>query len=550
MIADRELPAAEDRVPDAVLSDETRTALNGERRSLDNERHVTINDDNHAALDARGHTVLNGQNSAALNAERHTMLIGEGHAQMSGESPHGGAYQSYTSPHNWSMLSIPSEGGMVDEATAKWFDLLAGDASIDLSAALSAPVDDTSYQTNSDLGIDGGALLENLESRISRATFLAHKDDAVWRLGTNLQLEPYEMELFHDFIHNISGWIDLMDPYRHFAIHVPRLAMRNIGLLNAILTLASRSKSLKMHMMDREPHNRGDAITYYHSTLHYVQKAMQYDSYNTSDELLATALIVSAYEMLDGSRRDWERHLQGVFWIQRSQVIHGDSGGLRAAVWWSWLAQDCWAAWREKRRPFTFWRPLRNTFRGMTSWELAARSLFVFARVIGYCADQSGQESATIHFRMQQAEELTRMLDEWAGNLPIDFEPIPHAVETEPFRTIFIHPPAFAVAMQVHSASRILLSLNKPFSGGMGTFIEQQTLLSRCVDQICGIAQSLSDTASSILSSQCLFIAGNCTQDGRRREQIVNLINTCRQRTGWPTKPLEDELRELWRPTT
>lgn len=113
--------------------------------------------------------------------------------------------------------------------------------------------------------------------------------------------------------------------------------MHNVGLMNAILALSARHLSLKTcvtHGVDADgPSNPSDAIQYYYKTLHYSQKAMQYDTYKTSLELLATALIVSTYEMLDGSSEDWKRHLKGVFWIQRSQVIHGDSRGLRQAVW-------------------------------------------------------------------------------------------------------------------------------------------------------------------------------------------------------------------------
>jgi len=99
--------------------------------------------------------------------------------------------------------------------------------------------------------------------------------------------------------------------------------------MKAILALSARHISLNPSIAGEQTHDRNDALQYYNETLHYLSKAMQYDTYKTSLELLATVLIVSTYEMLDGSGKDWERHLQGVFWIQRSQVIHGDSKGLK-----------------------------------------------------------------------------------------------------------------------------------------------------------------------------------------------------------------------------
>jgi hypothetical protein len=111
--------------------------------------------------------------------------------------------------------------------------------------------------------------------------------------------------------------------------------MHDAGLMNAVLALSARHLSLSPNATD-EQRDRNIGLQYYYQTLHYLQKAMQYDSYTTSLELLATALIVSTYEMLDDFGSGWERHLKGVFWIQRSQVIQGESGGLKAAVWWAW----------------------------------------------------------------------------------------------------------------------------------------------------------------------------------------------------------------------
>lgn len=186
----------------------------------------------------------------------------------------------------------------------------------------------------------------------------------------------------------------------------------------------------------------------------------------------------------------------------------------------------------------------------MNSWELAARSLFLFARVINYCAEKDdGNPAKSIESKIQQAKALSSMLDDWRHHLPIDFEPLPH-VQTERgvFKPILIHPPAFGAAMQVHYASRILLSLNRPLLGGMSMFIDQQTLFSKCVDQICGIAKGSNNTASSTLSSQCLFIAGTCTQETQRWEELVGLIQTCHYRSAWPIMPLDEELREIWAP--
>ena len=219
--------------------------------------------------------------------------------------------------------------------------------------------------------------------------------------------------------------------------------MWNIGLMKAILALSARHISLNPGIIPDQTHDRNDALQYYNETLHYLSKAMQYDTYKTSLELLATALIVSTYEMLDGSGKDWERHLQGVFWIQRSQVIHGDSKGLKQAVWWAWLQQDVWAAFREKRKTFTFWKPTRR-FDDMNPYELAARSVYVIAKVVNYCSREE-TEVGDIALRIERADQLQAMLDEWEQYLTTEFTPLPFKTENieEAFEPIWIHPPPF-----------------------------------------------------------------------------------------------------------
>jgi hypothetical protein len=232
-----------------------------------------------------------------------------------------------------------------------------------------------------------------------------------------------------------------------------RRKMRNIGLMKAILALSTRHLSQNPGIAGEKMHDRNDALQYYNETLHYISKAMQYDSYKVSLELLATALIVSTYEMIDGSGKDWERHLQGVFWIQRSQVIHGDSKGLRQAVWWAWLCQDVWAAFREKRKTFTFWKPPR-TYDALNPYELAARSVYLMAQVVSFCSrEESNDPIVDITVRINKADRLSSMLEDWKRHLTIEFTPLP-LDEDDPnqtFRPIWIHPPAFSKSQLMRS---------------------------------------------------------------------------------------------------
>lgn len=467
---------------------------------------------------------------------------------------------------NAATSTASSSAANIENATAIWVDLLLKDA-----AAQNVDIGDLNFDSET-LNIFGNSVIQSPAESHSTNTQLQPHDHSspptknpylldrtpsllqsqrfekqAWHSDLPLQISPEELLVFQNFVRNISLWMDLFDPKRPFATHVPHLARHNVGLMNAVLALSVRHLSLTTDATGVPRHDPNDALRYYAKTLHYIQEAMHFDTYKTSLELLSTSSIVSAYEMLDGSGPDWGRHLKGVFWIQRSQVIHGDSNGLQQAVWWAWLCQDVWAAFRENRRPYTFWRPTR-TLDELDPYELSARSAYFFAQVVGFCSREETElaKSDTLG-RRSRAEALWERLEEWKGYLTAEFEPLPWpSSPDDPFDPIWINPPAFAVAIQLYYCSRILLLLNRPQFGGLELYAQQRTTLMGYIKKVCGIAMTLTDYPSSVMCSQCLFIAGLLIEDRRQRNCVLDLLENCRKRSGWPVKSLGEELKVRW----
>ncbi|WQF87763.1 Putative zn(2)Cys(6) fungal-type DNA-binding domain, fungal transcription factor [Colletotrichum destructivum] len=469
-------------------------------------------------------------------------------------------------PHDPALTSS-SLGANLENATAIWVDLLLQDASmqqldfsslnfqadaVDLfgsSVVAHSPAVGRSSQNNTGDGLSPTLCTSHpyLHERAPNLDEYQRLEKQAWKSASSLPILPQEHKVFQNFVLHVSQWMDLFEPSRPFGTLVPQLAMRNIGLMNAILALSARHLSLGTTPDGKDAQGPNDALRYYYKTLHYIQEAMQYDTYKTSLELLATSSIVSAYEMLDGSRQDWERHLKGVFCIQRSQGIHGDSFGLKQAVWWAWLCQDVWAAFRERRRPFTFWRPLR-TLDELDPYELAARSVYFFAQIVAFCSREEterGREDPLA--RVAAAEALRDTLEDWRRHLTAEFQPLPFAgLPEDVFEPIWINPPAFAVAFQVYYCSHILLLLHVPALGGLDEYTKQRKRLMECVRRVCGIGMTSTDYPSSFMSSQCLFIAGLPLEDSRERNFVLELLEAHRLRSGWPIKPLGEELKARW----
>jgi hypothetical protein len=236
--------------------------------------------------------------------------------------------------------------------------------------------------------------------------------------------------------------------------------------MKAILALSAQhlSRQEPQHALETAS-DRNLAIQYYYETLHYVQTALQYNSYAHSEELLATALIISTYEMLDESDSGWQRHLKGVFWIQRSQDVNGASGGIRQAVWWAWLRQDIWAAFKERRRCFSFWKPVQD-YPELSHPELVDRIIYLFSQAVNYCADPTGLALVdSVERRTEAADELLAMLDRWRSFLGEKLKPLPVSETASVFQPIWIHPPQLGKSGSIMSTSSLLMTYRSRSSG-------------------------------------------------------------------------------------
>lgn len=349
------------------------------------------------------------------------------------------------------------------------------------------------------------------------------RSDQPWNTHEPIVLETEEASYLQHYIKEVAPIIDLFDPAKHFGNIVPHLALRNIGVMKALLAVAARYMSLSTvntrdkttstpgtttGLGDTQKSHKQSATQYYYETLGYLARAMQLPSYTRSSEILATAIMISTYEMFDGSRDEWDRHLRGAFWIQRSQDNDGESRGIREAVWWAWVRQDIWAAIREQRGTLTIWRP-KKPLANLNSDELATRVVYLLAKAISY-ASKEAAASQDIGKRLEEGNLLLRTLEDWFAALPPSYRPIPTPSagdSDEVFGSIWIHPPSHAAAIQSYCLAKILISLNKPSAGSISAYHECQNILRDASKMICGLAKAphADDPASAFVSFQCLF---------------------------------------------
>ncbi|KAF2117387.1 hypothetical protein BDV96DRAFT_24835 [Lophiotrema nucula] len=436
------------------------------------------------------------------------------------------------------------------------------------------------------LGFDEGAFsrrqspvrdTESIDPQLETTNPAAASIDSTaepWNSAVRLHLTDDELPLFQHFIDVLGPVMDLFDPLRHFTMLIPRIAVHNLGVLKSLLAVAARHMALHAEKYSTLPvmnvqtlgsalsgtsaeiggHNplARLAVQYYYETLHYLSQNLLYPSYNKSGEIIATAILISTYEMFDAggsySNGDWERHLHGIFWIQRAQNNNGESAdGLRRAAWWAWLRQDIWVAFRESRRTLTIWRPTKRLM-ALTPDELALRIVYIAARCVDFAANEKHYD---MNIRIEQGDKLLQALEDWHRALPPTFQPIyaQRPSEVGIFSPIWIHPPSYAAAIQTFHFARIVTLINQPSMGGMNEFRHRQRYLDESVDTICGIAvmHQAKDLLSSFVDVMSVYAAGLCVQNPARQRAVLSLLEKCLNVSKFPPKTLLDDLTKYWR---
>jgi hypothetical protein len=136
-----------------------------------------------------------------------------------------------------------------------------------------------------------------------------------WNTEHSIELQPEDVVYFEHFIHVVAPILDLFDPTQQFASVVPHLALRNVGLLKSILAVGACHKALLQSQSpgtegispaplstpasnsSAPPNTSRIAEQYYYETLQYLSQNLLYQAYTTSHEILATAIMISTYEV-------------------------------------------------------------------------------------------------------------------------------------------------------------------------------------------------------------------------------------------------------------
>ncbi|KAF2821518.1 hypothetical protein CC86DRAFT_397461 [Ophiobolus disseminans] len=464
----------------------------------------------------------------------------------------------------------------------EWYDLLAEDAIISMqdqtqSSRWNFDITSLSRRQSPRQSLIPEVVGVTFDNADTQATVpVIHKP---WNTEHKIELTSQELVYFEHFIQVVAPILDLFDPGKHFASVVPHLALRNVGLLRSLLAVGA------CHMAIFHPQFHGNDVVspvppstpasasslppstskiaeqYYYETLQYLSQNLLYQAYTTSHEILATAIMISTYEMYgtvsNADHSNWDRHLRGAFWIQRTMDSSGESSdGFQRAVWWAWLRQDIWAAFRTGRPALTIHQP-RIPMSELTSDGLATRVIYIAAKCVQFAATPKDGDIAGY---IEAGETLMRMLDAWKRILPASFDPITFAPsytspgssnEANHISPIWIHPPAHAAAIQTYHFARIIMILNQPSTGGLNMYQARFKLLRESTSMICGIAvaHQSQNLPSAFVSFQAVYAAALCAETEERQSEILHVLDKTLSVSKFPSKSILDDVINVWRGT-
>ncbi|EXJ53750.1 uncharacterized protein A1O5_12999, partial [Cladophialophora psammophila CBS 110553] len=205
---------------------------------------------------------------------------------------------------------------------------------------------------------------------------------------------------------------------------VPILALECPAVLFSCLAISA--KQLALTKAGDELQIKEDvAVQYYQKALKAFSTLLMKPDSAHSDEILASSIMLSSYEMLDVVGENFGSHLRGIASLLQLWQVNGDSPGIKGVVYWTWYRSDIWAALHAGRRMFLdehHWEPRAvDSFDEMSHEEIANRAMFLLGQCISFCNNENGLGSAetaeTLDAKQRMRTKIQNGLEQWKRKL-------------------------------------------------------------------------------------------------------------------------------------
>lgn len=373
------------------------------------------------------------------------------------------------------------------------------------------------------------------------------------------------------WITECAPWLDMFDQERHFGIQIPILAQRYPAVLYALLALAARQSERYCGTADSSK----ESLELYSVAISSLAPSVN----ARGPEVLVTACILCALEMMSVSPRDWRRHSEGCAALFENLGVNGFSGGLSQAVFWCYARMDLCAAiiadgaesttlpiakWAilDGSLPFTHeavdrQELINQTFlkKGAVVPDMHANyAVYLCARACDLIARRTrhlelGEENGCTDDVFRQGwSSLWEQLQVWFEKRPPQMRSaseIDYREDHGHFPSIlFAHWAAISSNQLYHTACALMLEM-APRNTELGRLTGSRTQLWHA-RRIVGI--SLTNPHRGCLNNaiQPLYVAGKLFTHREEHKVIIDLLNHIEACSGWGSRWRIKDLENYW----
>ncbi|KAH0490063.1 hypothetical protein TgHK011_001548 [Trichoderma gracile] len=311
-------------------------------------------------------------------------------------------------------------------------------------------------------------------------------------------------------------------------------------------------------------------------------------SLTLAEVAMASNAILTTYDMLDSNWDELQTRIHNIkSGLVRppnkssspdSKFAPSKSYGSPAALasFWHCMPHDLLISYDQKQTPSLDLKALHisnlvvssigsddareSTNMARTPW---AHLFLLVSQIINkFTATPNSSDGGTKSAEHSSWSNLWDALDQWHTQLDLHFQPYSHymlsshlTLSQGPMEPIFdeiLFPTAVSAAtLSYYHFARVLLLLAKPIDQS-NPLVQLKDYRERLLDikdncvKICGIAASRPGPAARIHLVHPLFLAGQCLEEPREREAVVQLLQDIEADTGWPTASQVRRLHQEW----
>ncbi|CAG7945314.1 unnamed protein product [Penicillium nalgiovense] len=381
--------------------------------------------------------------------------------------------------------------------------------------------------------------------------------------GSTLSLR--EASLIRYFIQKLAPWADVCDVHSHFSTEVPRRALENNMVLQAILALSARHDAILANDSDWE------ASAYHGQCLQLLIAALDQAETSCDENMLIAVVILRIYEELE-TNTDQQFHLLGSNRLVNLMARSASAGGVAEAVSWQFLRQAIYAS-------VVQYQPLQldmhnyersSMFHRHDDGACANRIIYHCARILQVCCDAPGNIVEEETWR-----QISDSVNEWNQTKSTTWQPIRYQASSvaagRPFPEVWMISPPAVIGMQYYHSACIFLTLSETPSHNMSDYerarsrrVKEKTIADHLV-MVIGLSLSNESVENAYfmachLLHRCscalhiprqllptdLSLVGYCLRNVVEHEGSLKFLARVENMLGWRTSWIMRELEHQW----